>query len=92
MSSSLPLGTEINHIKKNFLESRSRRTTKLDSLSAELQGVQRVMFDNIDAVIHRGELVSGRFTQLTSVSNINELLLLAGEFERSLIVALSLVY
>ena len=58
-------GTEINHIKKNFLESRSRRSTKLDTLSAELQGVQHIMFDNIDAVLQRGELVSGRFCIVT---------------------------
>ena len=53
-------GAELNRIKRNYLESQSRRTSKLRGLSDELQGVQKIMFENIDAALQRGELVSGQ--------------------------------
>ena len=41
------------------MEAPNRRTSQLRTLGDELQGVQRIMFDNIDAVLQRGELISG---------------------------------
>ena len=52
-------GAEVDRIKKNYLESQSRRTTQLRGLSDELQGVQKIMFENIDTVLQRGELITG---------------------------------
>ena len=52
-------GAEIDQIKKNYVESQSRRNSKLKGLGDELHGVHKVMFDNIDAVLQRGELISG---------------------------------
>jgi len=49
----------VDRIKKNYLESQSRRTSHLRGLSDELQGVQKIMFENIDAVLQRGELITG---------------------------------
>ena len=46
-------------MKKNYTESQSRRTTQLGRLSDELHGVHRIMFENIDAALQRGELISG---------------------------------
>ena len=57
--SSFLSGAEINRIKRNYLESQSRRSNKLRGLNDELQGVQKIMFENIDAALQRGELVSG---------------------------------
>ena len=53
-------GAQINNIKKNYLESQSRRSSRLKGLGEELQGVQKVMFENIDAVLQRGELITGQ--------------------------------
>ena len=56
------LGAEINRIKKSHQEASSRRgpqPSHLRGLHDELQGVQRIMFENVDAVLRRGELVSG---------------------------------
>ena len=53
-------GAEIDQIKKNYVESQSRRSSKLKGLGDELQGVHKIMFDNIDAVLQRGELISGK--------------------------------
>jgi len=47
-------------VKKNYLESQGRRNTQLKGLGEELQGVQKIMYDNIDAVLQRGELLSGQ--------------------------------
>ena len=52
-------GAEINRIKRNYVETQSRRSSRLRGLSDELQGVQKIMFENIDAALQRGELVSG---------------------------------
>ena len=47
-------------MKKNYQESQSRRNNQqLRGLGDELQGVQKIMYDNIDAVLQRGELISG---------------------------------
>ena len=52
-------GAEINRIKRNYMESQSRRSSRLRGLNDELQGVQKIMFENIDAALQRGELVAG---------------------------------
>ena len=52
-------GTSLSKIKRNYLDVPSRRTSQLRSLGDELHGVQRIMFDNIDAVLQRGEMISG---------------------------------
>ena len=52
-------GAEIDQIKKNYVESQSRRSSKLKGLGDELHGVHKIMFENIDAVLQRGELISG---------------------------------
>ena len=41
------------------MQTQSHRTSQLRGISDELHGVQRIMFDNIDAVLQRGELISG---------------------------------
>ncbi|XP_003385017.2 PREDICTED: vesicle-trafficking protein SEC22b-like [Amphimedon queenslandica] len=53
----IEFGTEIEKIKRTFSESNSRKTNQLRGLSHNLQEVQHIMFDNIDAVIQRGELI-----------------------------------
>ncbi len=53
-------GADINKIRKNYMESQGRRSTQLKGLGEELQGVQKIMYDNIDAVLQRGELLSGK--------------------------------
>ena len=62
-----PAGAEINRIKRNYLESQSRRSSKLRGLNSELQGVQKIMFENIDAALQRGELVSGTIRYIVAV-------------------------
>ena len=49
----IEFGTEIEKLKKSFNENRPR--SQLSHVAGELQGVQRIMFENIDAVIKRGE-------------------------------------
>lgn len=39
------------------MEGQSRRSTQLKGLSDDLQDVQHIMFENIDAVLQRGELI-----------------------------------
>ena len=51
----LPSGTEIEQIKKGYSENRPR--SQLSHVASELQGVQRIMFDNIGAVLKRGEMI-----------------------------------
>jgi len=50
-------GTEIERLKKAHSENQSR--SQLGRLADELQGVQKIMIDNIDAALNRGELISG---------------------------------
>jgi hypothetical protein len=50
-------GTEISRIKRNYVENQSRRTTQLKSLNSDLQEVKHIMFENIEAVLQRGELI-----------------------------------
>ena len=54
---SLELETYINKAKKQYQDSRSRR--HLNKLSDELQDVQKIMVQNIEDVLHRGENMSG---------------------------------
>lgn len=53
----IEFGTEINRIKRNFQDGQSRRGSQLRDISDQLQGVQHIMFENIDAVLQRGELI-----------------------------------
>lgn len=54
-------GAEMNRIKRNYQESQTRRSSHLRNLGDELHGVQKVMFENIDAALQRGELISGEY-------------------------------
>ena len=60
-------GAEIDQIKKNYVESQSRRNSKLKGLGDELHGVHKIMFDNIDAVLQRGELISGKSLEIRNL-------------------------
>lgn len=46
--------------KKNFADARSSRNRNLNRLNDELQGVQKIMIQNIDDVLQRGENLSGK--------------------------------
>ncbi|XP_065917397.1 vesicle-trafficking protein SEC22b-like [Dysidea avara] len=52
----IEFGTEIERLKKAHSENQSRG--QLGRLADELQGVQKIMIDNIDAALNRGELIS----------------------------------
>ncbi len=52
-------GAEMNRMKKNYQVAQGRRGNQLKGLGDELQGVQKIMYKNIDAVLQRGELISG---------------------------------
>lgn len=55
----IEFGAEIDRVRKNYKEGQSRRSgSKLQGLSDELQGVHKIMFENIDAVLQRGELLT----------------------------------
>jgi hypothetical protein len=47
----------IQKVRKNFMDSRSRRN--INRLNDELHDVQRIMVQNIDEVLQRGETLSG---------------------------------
>ena len=49
-------------VKKNFADGRNSRNRNLNRLNDELQGVQKIMIQNIDDVLQRGENLSGLFT------------------------------
>lgn len=49
--------TFIQKARKNYQDSRTRRN--LNRLNDELQDVQRIMVQNIDDVLQRGEQLSG---------------------------------
>ena len=48
----------IQKTRKNFMDSRSRRN--INRLNDELHDVQRIMVQNIDEVLQRGEALSGK--------------------------------
>lgn len=50
--------TYIQKAKKIFTDSRSRRN--LNTLNTQLQDVQRIMVQNIDDVLQRGTVLSGK--------------------------------
>jgi len=52
--------TFIQKTKKSYMDSRSRRN--FGQLNNELQDVQRIMVQNIDDVLTRGEALSGMAT------------------------------
>jgi len=54
------LDTFIQKTKKTYTDSRSRRN--FGQLNNELQDVQRIMVQNIDDVLTRGEALSGTVT------------------------------
>ena len=45
--------------RKSYMDSRARRN--LGQINTELQDVQRIMVQNIDEVLMRGEALSGLF-------------------------------
>ena len=51
--------TYIQKAKKNYQDSRARRS--MNRLNDELQDVQRIMVQNIDDVLQRGEQLSGMY-------------------------------
>lgn len=53
------LDTYIQKARKNYQDSRTRRN--LNRLNDELHDVQRIMVQNIDDVLQRGEQISGNF-------------------------------
>ena len=50
--------TYIQKARKNFMDSRNRRN--LGRINDELQDVQKIMMQNIDDVLQRGEQLSGK--------------------------------
>ena len=56
------LDTYIQKARKNYQDSRTRRN--LNRLNDELHDVQRIMVQNIDDVLQRGEQISGNFRVL----------------------------
>ena len=57
--------TFIQKARKNYQDSRTRRN--LNRLNDELQDVQRIMVQNIDDVLQRGEQLSGEWSPFTFV-------------------------
>ena len=51
--------TYIQKAKRSYMDSRARRN--LNQLNTELQDVQRIMVQNIDDVLQRGEALSGEY-------------------------------
>ena len=54
---SIILDTYIQKVRKNYMDSRARKN--LSSINSELQDVQRIMVQNIDDVLQRGDSLSG---------------------------------
>ena len=52
--------TYMQKCKKNYVDSRSRRN--LSTINTELQDVQRIMVQNIDDVLMRGEQLTSMYT------------------------------
>ena len=50
--------TYIQKAKKSYTDNRARRN--LNQINTELQDVQRIMVQNIDDVLQRGEALSGK--------------------------------
>jgi vesicle transport protein SEC22 len=51
----------IQKARKNFMDSRSRRN--INRLNDELHDVQKIMVQNIDEVLQRGETLNGKNIQ-----------------------------
>jgi len=58
MSFVFTLDNYMQTAKKKFLDSRARR--QLTNINTELQDVQRIMVQNIEDVIHRGETLTSK--------------------------------
>lgn len=54
--------TYIQKVRKNYMDSRARKN--LSSINTELQDVQRIMVQNIDDVLQRGDSLSGLYKNL----------------------------
>ena len=52
------LDTYMQKAKKSYMDSRARRN--LNQINTELQDVQKIMVQNIDDVLQRGEALSGK--------------------------------
>ena len=55
------LDTYIQKAKKTYQDSRSRGARNIGTLNTELHDVQRIMVQNIDDVLQRGAVLSGKF-------------------------------
>ena len=53
------LDTYMQKAKKSYVDSRTRRN--ISNINTELQDVQRIMVQNIDDVLQRGQALSGMF-------------------------------
>ena len=60
---SIILDTYIQKVRKNYMDSRARKN--LSSINTELQDVQRIMVQNIDDVLQRGDSLSGLLKKIT---------------------------
>ena len=58
--------TYMQKTKKNYMDSRTRRS--MNRLNDELHDVQRIMVQNIDDVLQRGEQLSGIWDSLKQLN------------------------
>lgn len=58
----MSIDTYIQKAKKVFSDGRSRRN--MNALNSQLQDVQRIMVQNIDDVLQRGTVLSGKLIYL----------------------------
>ncbi|XP_013384478.1 vesicle-trafficking protein SEC22b isoform X2 [Lingula anatina] len=62
--------TYIQKAKKSYMDSRARRN--LGHINTELQDVQRIMVQNIDDVLQRGEALSALDTKAANLSTLSQ--------------------
>ncbi|XP_064649904.1 vesicle-trafficking protein SEC22b-like [Lineus longissimus] len=62
--------TYMQKAKKSYLDSRARRN--LTSINTELQDVQRIMVQNIDDVLQRGEALSELDNKASNLSSLSQ--------------------
>ena len=61
------LDTYIQKAKKTYQDSRSRGARNIGTLNTELHDVQRIMVQNIDDVLQRGAVLSGKFLSTINI-------------------------
>lgn len=61
--------TYIQKVRKNYMDSRARKN--LSSINTELQDVQRIMVQNIDDVLQRGDSLSVLDTKASNLSTLS---------------------